>query len=324
MTPPVIAVFGSLNMDFVVRVERLPAPGETLLGGDFRMLPGGKGANQACAAARLGSRSQPARVRMAGCVGYDLFGDQLKAGLAAAGADVAYVHATRSAATGVALIWVDRAGQNSIVVAPGANHAIAAAEVEGFRPVFAGCHCALFQLETPLDVVERALRMAREAGATAILDPAPAQALSADLLALVDLLTPNENEALALLGHAPGRLNFENAPAVAEALLQLGVGSGVGLGSGGGAVILKLGNRGCYYRDRERSLHVPAFPMEVVDSTAAGDTFNGALAVALAEGRDLESALRFANAAAALSVTRAGAQASIPTREEADALASRP
>jgi ribokinase len=307
---PAIAVFGSLNMDFVVRVERLPAPGETLLSSDFRMLPGGKGANQACAAARL---ARSARVRMAGCVGYDVFGDQLKAGLAAAGADVSYVHATRSAATGAALIWVDRAGQNSIVVAAGANHAIATASVESYRPVFAGAQCALFQLETPLDVVERALGLAREAGAVTILDPAPAQPLSSGLLAFVDVLTPNETEALTLLGRAAGRLSLADAPAVADGLLTAGV----------GAVILKLGDQGCYYRSRERSLHVPAFKVDVVDSTAAGDTFNGALAVAWTEGRDLESALRFANAAAARSVTRSGAQPSIPSREEVDALESR-
>jgi ribokinase len=168
-----IAVFGSLNMDFVVRVERLPAPGQTLLGGDFRMVPGGKGANQACAAARLSrTATVTTPVRMAGRVGYDLFADQLKASLAAAGVDVSHVHAARSAATGAALIWVDTAGQNSIVVAPGANHAILPADLEGIREVFRGAHCALFQLETPLNAVERALAMAREEGTITILDPA--------------------------------------------------------------------------------------------------------------------------------------------------------
>jgi len=206
---------------------------------------------------------------------------------------------------------VDAAGQNSIVVAPGANHAIAPSDLEGIRAVFRGAHCALFQLETPLQVVERAMAIAREEGAITILDPAPAQKLSADLLARVDLLTPNEGEALTLLGRPPERLSLRDAAAVAEALLAIGV----------RAVILKLGEQGCYYRSRERGLHVPAFPVTVVDSTAAGDTFNGALAVALTEGRELEDALRFANAAAALSVTRAGAQPSIPSREEVDALA---
>jgi ribokinase len=223
------------------------------------------------------------------------------------------VHATRSAATGAALIWVDAAGQNSIVVAPGANHAIAPADLEGIRAVFRGAHCALFQLETPLNAVERALAMAREEGAITILDPAPAQNLSADMLALVDLLTPNESEALALLGRPPARLSLSDAPAVADALLVIGV----------RAVILKLGDQGCYYRDRGRALHAPAFSVAVVDSTAAGDTFNGALAVALAEAHPLEQALRFANAAAALSVTRAGAQSSIPSREEVEALVGR-
>src|SRR5713226_8910360 len=149
-----IVVVGSLNMDFVLRVDRLPTPGETTLGRDFQMIPGGKGANQACAAGRL---AQPgARVRMIGRVGYDLFADHLKASLAAAGVDVSFVHATRSAPTGVALIWVDRDGQNSIVVAPGANQTLAASGVEAMRPMFRGACYALFQLETPIDTVARA------------------------------------------------------------------------------------------------------------------------------------------------------------------------
>lgn len=308
MAPSAITVFGSLNMDFVARVERLPAPGETLLGHSFRMIPGGKGANQAYAAARL---ARSTRVRMAGRVGYDLFGDRLKASLAAAGVDVSYVHATHSAPTGAALIWVDRSGQNSIVVAPGANHAIAAADIEGLKPVFTGSRCALFQLETPLEAVERAMRMAREEGAVTILDPAPAQALSGGLLALADILTPNESEALALLGRPGSHVGPADAADIALALLETGV----------GAVILKLGDRGCYYRNRERGLHVSAWCVDAIDTTAAGDTFNGALSVALAENRDIEAALRFANAAAALSVTRSGAQDSIPKRDEVDVLA---
>ncbi len=301
-----LVVTGSLNMDFVVAVDRLPAPGETVLGGDFRMLPGGKGANQACAAARLGSGSTA--VRMIGRVGYDVFGDHLKANLSAAGVDVAALHATRSQATGVALISVEKSGQNSIVVAPGANHALLPSEVEAMRPLFAGARLALFQLESPIATVAAALRLARQAGAQTMLDPAPAQALSAELLAEVDILTPNESEALILLGRPPGRVELNQAPTLARFLEELGP----------RAVLLKLGDRGCFYRDSSTELFSAAFPVAARDTTAAGDVFNAALAVALAEDFSIEKALRFANAASAISVTRSGAQASIPSRAEVD------
>jgi len=176
---PAIVVAGSLNMDFVVSVDRLPVPGETVLGRDFQMIPGGKGANQACAAGKLGTGT--VAVRMIGRVGYDVFADHLKASLAAAGVDVSTVHATRSQPTGVALIWVDRQGQNSIVVASGANHALVAADVEAMRKVVRGASLALFQLETSLDTVATALALAREEGARTMLDPAPAPELSAAL-----------------------------------------------------------------------------------------------------------------------------------------------
>ncbi len=308
MSAATIVVVGSLNMDFVVAVERLPAPGETVLGRDFQMIPGGKGANQACAAARLAAGST--RVKMVGRVGYDVFGDHLKASLSAAGVDVSAVHATRASATGVALISVDRSGQNSIVVASGANHALAVSEVEAMRPVFRGARVVLFQLESPLDTVSAALRLAREEGARTILDPAPAQPLPAELLAGVDILTPNESEALLLLGHPPGRVDLAQAPALARFLRDLGP----------QAVVLKLGDRGSFYYDGQIELCSDAFPVTARDTTAAGDVFNAALAVALAEDRPIAEALRFANAAAAISVTRAGAQSSIPSRAEADAL----
>lgn len=303
---PVLVVLGSLNMDFVVSVERLPAAGETVLGRDFQMIPGGKGANQACAAARLGGSGL--QVRMVGRVGYDLFGDHLKASLSAAGVDVTAVHATRSQPTGVALIWVDRTGQNSIVVASGANHALQAGEMEGFRRSFRGARFAMFQLETPLGAVKAALEMAREEGATTMLDPAPAQPLERELLEAVDILTPNECEALILCGRPPGRVSPGQARELSSRLLELGPRS----------VVLKLGDQGCYYDDGRRQIHQPAFRVAVRDATAAGDTFNAALAVALAEGQPIERALRFANAAAAISVTRLGAQASVPARQEVE------
>jgi ribokinase len=270
------------------------------------MIPGGKGANQACAAGKLAGPAL--RVHMLGRVGYDPFADHLKASLAAAGVDVAGVRATRDQPTGVALIWVERSGQNSIVVASGANLALEPADIAGARTLFAGARCALFQLESPLATVAAALAEARAAGARTILDPAPAQPLPADILTQVDLLTPNESEALLLLGRPPARVTPAEAPALAAALRALGP----------RAVVLKLGEQGCFYAVGERQLAAPGYAVKAVDTTAAGDTFNAALAVALAETMPLERALAFANAAAAISVTRLGAQASAPSRTETD------
>jgi ribokinase len=302
----VIVVVGSLNMDFVVSVDRLPLPGETVLGRDFQMIPGGKGANQACAAAKLAGNK--AQVRMVGRVGYDVFADHLKASLSAAGVDVSAVHATRSHATGVAMICVESGGQNSIVVAAGANHALTASETEAMRPVFRGARFVLFQLESPLDTVAAGLKLAHEEGARTILDPAPAQRLSTEMLANVDILTPNETEAALLLGLPLTRVSVSGAPALAHSLRQRGP----------KAVVLKLGEHGCFYCDGETELASDGFPVVARDTTAAGDTFNAALAVALSEDRDIAGALRFANAAAAISVTRMGAQASVPARAEVD------
>ncbi|WP_321475326.1 ribokinase [uncultured Paludibaculum sp.] len=306
-----LVVVGSLNMDFVVQVDRLPAPGETTLGGNFQMIPGGKGANQACAAGKL---ARCGRVSMVGCVGLDPFADHLKASLAAAGVDVSTVRAARQTPTGVALIWVEKSGQNSIVVAPGANAMLAPGDIESARATFEGSRCALFQLETPLETVEAALRAARAAGALTILDPAPARPLPAELLSLVDVLTPNESEACILLGRDPSRVNVADAAEIARAVRGLGP----------KAVVLKLGDQGCFYSDGHLELAVAGFAVEAVDTTAAGDTFNAALAVALSEDVGIEDALRFANAAAALSVTRLGAQASAPSREDVDAFMARP
>jgi len=303
---PTIVVVGSLNMDFVVTVNHLPAPGETVLGRDFQMIPGGKGANQACAAGKLAGPA--VSVKMVGRVGYDLFADHLKASLAAAGVDVSAVHANKAQPTGVALIWVDRAGQNSIVVASGANHQLLPADVGAMRSVFRGASFVLFQLETPLDTVAGALEAAQREGARTILDPAPAQPLPKELLALVDILTPNESEACHLLGRTVGRVTPLEAAALARELRGLGPET----------VVLKLGEQGCLCLSSAGELAVPAFPVEARDTTAAGDTFNAALAVALAEGKAELEALRFANAAAAISVTRLGAQASVPTRREVD------
>jgi ribokinase len=301
-----IVVVGSLNMDFVVAVDRLPMPGETVLGRDFQMIPGGKGANQACAAAKLGGSK--AQVRMVGRVGYDVFADHLKASLSAAGVDVSAVHSTRSHATGVALIGVESTGQNSIIVASGANHALMASETEAMRSVFRGAGFVLFQLESPLDTIAAALKLAHEEGAHTILDPAPAQPLPPEMLAGVDILTPNETEAALLLGLPLTRVSVSDAPGLARSLRQRGP----------KAVVLKLGDKGCFYCDGENELFSDGFAVVARDTTAAGDTFNAALAVALSEDRAIADALRFANAAAAISVTRMGAQASVPARAEVD------
>jgi ribokinase len=295
-------------MDFVVRTERLPAPGETVLGRGFRMVPGGKGANQAVAAGKLGAGS--VSVRMVGRVGMDLFADHLRASLSGAGVDVSGVHASRSQPTGVALIGVDAAGQNQIVVASGANAELAAADVPAMRRVFRGASVALFQLESPLDTVAAALKVAREEGVRTILDPAPAQALSSEMLRDVDILTPNEAEACALLGREPGRIGVAEAAEMASGIAALG----------SHMVVMKLGDCGCYFYGAGDGCHVPAVRVEVIDSTGAGDTFNAGLAVALAEGSPMRHALRFANQAAALSTTRVGAQAAAPSRAEVDAL----
>jgi ribokinase len=245
---------------------------------------------------------------MIGRVGLDIFADHLKASLASAGVDVSAVHASRSSATGVALIAVGADGQNQIVVASGANNDLRAADVEAMRRVMRGVAVALFQLENPLETVMAALRVAREEGATTILDPAPAQPLPPELLRLVDILTPNEAEALMLLGRSPERVSIENAPEIAAKVAGLGA----------HRVILKLGDCGSYLYAAGEGFLAPAFKVNAVDTTAAGDTFNAALAVAIAEGSPMPHALRFANAAAAVSVTRMGAQASAPTRAEVD------
>jgi ribokinase len=302
-----IVVIGSLNMDFVIAVDRLPLPGETILGRNFRMIPGGKGANQAYAAAKLAGATA---VRMLGRVGADSFGTALKNNLAAVGVDIRAVLETESEATGVACIHVDDAGQNSITVAPGANGALSASDIDSERWALEGARCVLLQLEVPIETVAEGLREARRVGATCILDPAPARALPKEILQLVDIATPNENEACVLAGVPVGRVNATDAVALGNRIRELGVRS----------VIVKLGDQGCVYSGPDGTFTAPPFPVRAVDSTAAGDTFNAALAVALAEGAGVENALRFANAAAAISVTRPGAQTSAPVRAEVESL----
>jgi ribokinase len=302
MTAQVIVV-GSLNMDLVTRAPRIPQPGETIIGSGFHTLPGGKGANQAVAAARLG-----ARVSMIGRVGNDAFGGLLLDNLAAAGVDHRHVISDSEAATGVALIVVDDAGQNSIVVASGANARLSPEDVEAGAGAIAAADVLLLQLESPMETVMRAAQIGRACGVTVVLNPAPARPLPDELLSLIDVLVPNESETALLAG-----MDVENqsdAEKAAAALLSMGVGT----------VILTLGSRGALLAQEAGVDVFPAFEVTPVDTTAAGDAFMGGFAVALAEGRPLAEAVRWGNAAGALATTKLGAQPSLPTREMLEAM----
>lgn len=301
---PDITVVGSANMDLVIGVERLVRTGETLPGGDLELFPGGKGANQACAAARLGGN-----VDMVAQVGKDSFGSRLIASLNDAGVDTSRIgRVDRS--TGCAVIYVLPNGRNAIVISPGANATLqSAVALSRLDRVQAGGY-VLAQLEIPLETVTQVLAEARSRGAVTILDPAPARRLTPEVLRNVDILTPNQTEAAILAGNGLRAIrDNREAAEVAGLLLQLGV----------SAVVVKMGESGCIVRTREFLAAVPGFRVTAVDTTAAGDVFNAALAVALGEGRPLLEAAVFANAAGAICVTRAGAQSSIPSRAELDA-----
>ncbi len=301
---PTVVVFGSLNMDLVARVQRLPSPGETLTGQQFETTPGGKGANQAVAAARLG-----APTAMVGRVGADAFGEQLLASLASHGVATDAILRDTDAHTGVALINVAQNGDNAIVVVPGANGRVQSADVERLRPFLADAAILLVQLEVPHEAVLAALRLAREMGVRTILDPAPAQAdLPDELLACCDILTPNEHEAAILVGGT-----ITTAVEAAEAAETLRA-------RGASVAIITRGEKGATVAVAEGVWHQPPFRASVVDTVGAGDAFDGALAALLADGQDLATAVRWAAAAGALAVQRHGAQAAMPTREEVLAL----
>lgn len=293
-----LVVVGSLNMDLVVRVSAHPKPGETVLGSDYETHPGGKGANQAVAAARMGGK-----VRMVGRVGTDEFGNKLRQGLEREGINA---HATLpiQAPTGVALIAVDQAGQNTIIVSPGANSRL---RPENLRPAeFDGTKVVALQLEVPLATVKRAAELGREVGARVVLNAAPAQTLPQALLSLIDVLVVNESEAEALSGEKPD--SPETAQVVAELLQQTCP-----------TVIITLGGNGVVWVSPEGSGYQPPFEVQVVDTTAAGDGFIGALVTALSEGHSLAQAVRLGAAAGALTVTKMGAQPSLPHRESVEA-----
>lgn len=299
-----IAVFGSINMDLVTRTARLPLPGETVAGHGFFTAPGGKGANQAVAGARLG-----AVTRLVGRLGDDPFGAELHAGLLAAGVDASGV-LTTPGPSGIAVITVDDAARNTIIVVPGANGAVGAADASRLDVALVGAQVLLLQLELPLDAVVAAARAARRLAVPVILDPAPARELPAVLYRLADIITPNLSEAATLVGFP-----LTSDAAIVEAARVL-------RGRTGGTVLITLGERGALLLSGNEPLFVPPFLVQAVDSVAAGDAFNAGLAVALAEGRPLPEALRWASAAGALAVTRPGAQQAMPARAEVLALLS--
>jgi ribokinase len=300
---PHVLVVGSANVDFTVAVARLPQPGETVTNGTLLVNDGGKGANQAVAARRLG-----AAVRLIGCVGDDASGREVRAALDGEGIGTAGLMTSAAAATGTALIIVDREGRNQIAVAPGANRALTLEHLRARAEDFAWAEVVVVSCEVPLDTVRAALQTARGLGLVTILNPAPVPEAGLDFLDLVDYLTPNAGEAARLSG-LPGE--DDAAMARAAAVLRR---------HGARWVVVTLGERGVLACGDGTPRHVPAPRVAAVDTTAAGDAFNGALAVALTEGRELTAALRFANAAAAIACTRRGAQPALPTRDEVDRL----
>lgn len=294
-----IVVVGSSNTDLVIKTERIPEPGETVLGGRFMMAAGGKGANQAVAAQRLG-----ADVTFVACVGDDLFGKDAVEGYRKEGMNISHVSVKEGVPSGVASIFVDAAAENVIVVAPGANSELGREEIDAAETEISQADFVLMQLETPMETVEYAAAKAYAAGTKTVLNPAPAAKLSDSLLEKLWLITPNRTEAQLLTGLPV--TNETEAQAAAEALAAKGVKN----------VVITLGSKGAYILSEGFRGTVPANPVKAVDTTAAGDTFNGALCVALSEGRTLQQACSFAAKASAIAVTRMGAQPSIPFRRE--------
>lgn len=294
-----IVVVGSSNTDMVIMSERIPEPGETILGGSFFMNPGGKGANQAVAAARAGGE-----VVFVCKVGDDIFGSQSVQHFKESGIDTSYVMVDPVLPSGVAMITVDKHGENSIVVASGANSALRPADVDLARRPLMDASVVITQLETPMETVLHLAAMTASLGKVFILNPAPAASLPDDLLEKVTIITPNEHEAAMLTGMDVD--NLQDASKAAIALSRKGIRT----------VAITMGAEGVLLRHEGSEHHIPAIKVKAVDSTAAGDVFNGALAVALSEGRSMVDAVKFACQAAAISVTRKGAQASAPYRNE--------
>jgi ribokinase len=298
-----IVVVGSSNTDMIIKVPRIPKPGETILGGTFSMAAGGKGANQAVAAARAGGK-----VTFIARVGKDMFGEQAIAGFQKDGINVHYITQDKKAPSGVALIFVADDGENSIAVASGANNHLSAKDVRAAGNTVETASIVVTQLETPLETVQAVADMSARKKIPFILNPAPARQLPDELLSKVTIITPNETEAELLT-----KIKVTDEASAEKAALKL-------MAKGIETVIITLGAKGAYVKSGQMTGMVAGFKVKAVDSTAAGDVFNGALAVAIAEGKAMDAAILFANAAAALSVTKLGAQPSAPTRREIDRL----
>ncbi|MDX9863306.1 MAG: ribokinase [Anaerolineaceae bacterium] len=298
-----VVVFGSINMDLVVKTPRFPQPGETLTGHTFFTAPGGKGANQAVAAGKLGVDT-----RMVGRVGRDVFGATLLESLKLNGVDPAAVLQDEARPSGTAVILVDDKAENEIVIVAGANGAVGKADLARLSGILGAGDQLLLQLEVPLEAVLSAAKMAHEKGATVILDPAPVRQLPKALYEYIDVITPNETEATALAGFT---VNDEvSAVKAAKVLKERGVRE----------VVVKMGSKGAYWDAGEQAVFLPAFKVEAVDTVAAGDAFNGAMAAGLAEGLSMQEALRWGMAGGAISTTRSGAQPSLANRDELLAL----
>ncbi|ACY86343.1 ribokinase [Edwardsiella piscicida] len=297
-----LVVLGSINADHILKVEHFPRPGETLTGQGYQVAFGGKGANQAVAAGRSG-----ADIAFIACVGADDIGERIRTQLACDGIDVHAVERVDGESTGVALIFVNQDGENVIGINAGANHALTPQYLSRHRALVAQADALLMQLESPLETVEAAAALAREHQTKVILNPAPARTLPDSLLRLVDVITPNETEAERLTGI---RVHDDESARQAAAVLH---------GKGIATVMITLGRRGVWVSQEGHGGVIPGFRVNAIDTIAAGDTFNGALLTALLEGNTLSAAVRFAHAAAAIAVTREGAQPSVPWRREIDA-----
>ena len=296
-----LVVLGSINADHILNLESFPTPGETVTGQHYQVAFGGKGANQAVAAGRSG-----ADIAFIACTGDDDIGERVRRQLERDRIDVAPVRAVNAQSTGVALIFVNAEGENVIGIHAGANAALSVEQVEAEKARIAGAQALLMQLESPLESVLAAAKIAHQHQTTVVLNPAPARALSDELLSLIDIITPNETEAEKLTGIRVE--TDDDAAKAARALHEKGI----------GIVMITLGSRGVWVSHDGQGRRVPGFKVQAVDTIAAGDTFNGAFVTALLEGTALDEAIRFAHAAAAIAVTRKGAQPSVPWREEID------
>ena len=295
-----ICVIGSLNMDLVVNVDTMPKPGQTIIGSNFKEVPGGKGANQAVAMARLNGN-----VTMIGKVGEDGFGQTLINSLKNDKVDTTYIQ-TAKGATGVALITVDKNAQNSIVVSPGANFEVKEDDIDNNIEAIKNSDIVVLQLETPLNTIKYALNEAKELNKYTILNPAPAVKLDDEIIKNIDLLTPNETELEIISG-----VSIETEEDIQKA-------SQIMIEKGVKELIVTLGSKGSLYINKEKSMFKKAYKVEAVDTTAAGDSYTGALAVALSQDKGMEEAMDFASKVGALSVLKEGAQSSLPTLEDVE------